>query len=339
MKLTRLLLTFVIVTIGLSLWGCATTPDYSIVFFRTNSSPGDLNKDKYECLQESMQPRSYATGGYCIGYYCQPYQSRSSVELNELVFFACMAARGWGYHKEMLDQQSQQQPNVPAPGSAEDWVSKAKSMCSSSNCTNPQKAIEFLNEAIRLKPDFASAYHDRGIAHYYLKQFELAANDFSEAIRLKPHEIPYCSRGNLYSNLKQHQLAIKDFDEAIRLKPDMADAHAGRGLAYISITNTKEGCRSLNRACELGSCIEVARQGNYCQPTAQRGLECRKMYEEKKAEIMEIERRLKRNKDRLTRNIYDKATQWQKEVEYAEKIGAYKQLISDANAEVNKACK
>lgn len=151
--------------------------------------------------------------------------------------------------------------------------------------------------------------------------------------------LAYINRGYTYLNLKQYQSAIIDFEQAIRLKPDMAAAHAGRGLAYISIANTKEGCKSLNRACELGACSELEKQGNYCQPTAHRSLECRKLYETKKAEIMERERELQMLKDRLTANMYDEATQRQKEVEYAEKIGAYKQLISDANAEVNKACK
>jgi len=42
------------------------------------------------------------------------------------------------------------------------WFYKAASLWQDGNWTDPKKAIEYLNKAIRLKSDFADAYYNRG---------------------------------------------------------------------------------------------------------------------------------------------------------------------------------
>ena len=54
------------------------------------------------------------------------------------------------------------------------------------NYTDPQKAIEYLNNAIKLKPNYADAYHLRGNNYATLKQYQRAIEDYNEAIHLKP---------------------------------------------------------------------------------------------------------------------------------------------------------
>jgi len=49
------------------------------------------------------------------------------------------------------------------------------------------EAIEELNEAIRLKPDFAQALNARGFTYYMHKDFANARKDLDEAIRLNPN--------------------------------------------------------------------------------------------------------------------------------------------------------
>jgi tetratricopeptide (TPR) repeat protein len=136
------------------------------------------------------------------------------------------------------------------------------------NLGQHQRAIEDCNEAIRLKPDFAEAYSNRGSAYGKLGQYQLAIKDYNEAIRLKPDFArAYNGRGFAYRNLGQHQRAIEDCNEAILLKPDYAEAYGNRGVAYLTQGNKKQGCRDAQKACELGNCkaLEGAKGKGACR--------------------------------------------------------------------------
>ena len=93
-------------------------------------------------------------------------------------------------------------------------------------------AIVDYTQAIRLKPDFASAYYNRGIAKKELGQYIAAIADYTETIRLKPdHASAYYNRGITKRKLEQYDAAIADYTEAIRLRPDHASAYYNRGIA------------------------------------------------------------------------------------------------------------
>jgi formylglycine-generating enzyme required for sulfatase activity/Tfp pilus assembly protein PilF len=95
------------------------------------------------------------------------------------------------------------------------------------------QAIKDYTEAIRLKPDYAKAYNNRGYVYDEKGEYDLAIKDYTEAIRLKPdYAVAYYFRGYVYGNKGEYDLAIKDYTEAIRLKPDDADAYLNRGFAY-----------------------------------------------------------------------------------------------------------
>jgi len=103
---------------------------------------------------------------------------------------------------------------------------------------------------------------------FFLKQYQLAINDYSEAISLKPYDAwVYVLRGGTYNSLAQRQLAIEDFDEAIRLKPDYAEAYSKRGASYVIQDNLNLGCRDAQKACKLGDCklSEAAKGKGFCR--------------------------------------------------------------------------
>ena len=93
-------------------------------------------------------------------------------------------------------------------------------------------AIADYDIAIRLNPDDADTYYNRGIAKDDLGQHFAAIADYDIAIRLKPDDATaYNNRGIAKSKLKQYLAAIADFDIAIRLNPDYAGAYNNRGIA------------------------------------------------------------------------------------------------------------
>ena len=62
-----------------------------------------------------------------------------------------------------------------------------------------------------------------------LNQLEEAIADFDEAIRLDPNDAgAYNNRGVVKKWLNQLEEALIDFDEAIHLNPDDADAYSNR---------------------------------------------------------------------------------------------------------------
>jgi len=144
-----------------------------------------------------------------------------------------------------------------------DWFNKAAAL----NYANPQKTIEYLSNAIKLTPDYAAAFNERGIAYSQLGQHQSAIEDFNEAIRLKPDNFnAFNNRGIAYSLLGQYPRAIENFNEAIRLKPDNVNSYNDRGVTYFNQKNKILGCRDALKACSLGKCqlLETAKGKGYC---------------------------------------------------------------------------
>ncbi len=114
------------------------------------------------------------------------------------------------------------------------WFNKANALWDGQKYTDPKKAIGYLNNAIKLQPDYAQAYYNRGNAYYGL---------------------------GLYKR------AIKDYNETLRLKPKDIDAYYNRGNAYFFLGNNKLGCLDAQKACELGDCklLEVAKGKGTCR--------------------------------------------------------------------------
>ncbi|WP_395020952.1 tetratricopeptide repeat protein [Dongia sp.] len=93
------------------------------------------------------------------------------------------------------------------------------------------KAIQDLDEAIRLKPGEASAYNNRGIAYAGKGEYDRAIQDFDQAILLKPDDgAAYTGRASTYANKGKYDLAIQGYDQAIRLSPNST---------YVSLSRAK----------------------------------------------------------------------------------------------------
>ena len=137
---------------------------------------------------------------------------------------------------------------------AVDWFYKADSLWADGKYTYSvsMQVIEYLNQAIRVKPDFVEAYNNRGAAYKDIGQYQRAIEDFNQAIRLKPdYANALNNRGIAYTDLRQYQRAIEDFNQAIRLKPDYAKAHNNRGIAYRKFGQYQRAIDDYNEAIRL----------------------------------------------------------------------------------------
>ena len=88
---------------------------------------------------------------------------------------------------------------------------------------------------------------------YEWNELDRNIQDYDEAIRLDPQDaIVYNNRGYAYGKLGQYERAIQDYDEAIRLNPQDAIAYYNRGLAYETLGQLKLANRDFAKAKELG---------------------------------------------------------------------------------------
>jgi len=102
------------------------------------------------------------------------------------------------------------------------------------NARDEDEQIRCYTEAIRLKPDYVSAYNNRGNARKRKDDLDGALEDFSEAIRLNPNSVKtYNNRGNTRRRIGDLHGALQDFNEAIRLDPTYAPAYTERGNARV----------------------------------------------------------------------------------------------------------
>ena len=97
--------------------------------------------------------------------------------------------------------------------------------------TDVDEKLRSYTEAIRLKPDFADAFHNRGVACFDRRDLDGAIRDSNEAIRLQPdYALAFNNRGRARSAKGDLDGALRDFNESIRLRPYDADAFYNRGL-------------------------------------------------------------------------------------------------------------
>jgi tetratricopeptide (TPR) repeat protein len=113
-------------------------------------------------------------------------------------------------------------------------------------------AIIHYNHAIRLDPNHAIAYNDRGLAKSALNDKKAAIDDYNHAIRLDPNYAnAYNNRGNAKSALNDKKGAIDDYNHAIRLDRNYAVAYNNRGLAKSALNDKKAAIDDYNHAIRL----------------------------------------------------------------------------------------
>ena len=113
-------------------------------------------------------------------------------------------------------------------------------------------AIKVYDAAIRLTPDFADAYINRGYARRKLGDFGNAIKDYDTAIRLgDDYAYVYVNRGIAKADLGDNKGAIKDYDRAIHLDPAYVNALLNRGLAKSHLGDKKGAIEDYNTIIRL----------------------------------------------------------------------------------------
>jgi tetratricopeptide (TPR) repeat protein len=106
------------------------------------------------------------------------------------------------------------------------------------------KAISDFNEALRIDPDYETAYtlyENRGSAYLLKGDYERAIVDYNRAVRIRPnYALAYHNRGTAYLNKGNIEEAIADFNKALEIDPEYAEAYFNKAIACEKIGHLKE---------------------------------------------------------------------------------------------------
>ena len=108
-----------------------------------------------------------------------------------------------------------------------------------------QEALNALDRAIAVCPDYADAYCLRGSIFYSLENYKNAIDDYSQAIAASPsYADAYYNRGNVYYVLENYQKAINDYTQAIDIYAEKQQSAAfvyfNRANANRALDNQRE---------------------------------------------------------------------------------------------------
>ena len=91
------------------------------------------------------------------------------------------------------------------------------------------EAIQDYDEAIRLNPNYADAYYNRGLAYGAKGDQDRAIQDLNEAIRLNPKDAgAYSGRGLTRFSIAQFQAAQEDFNAVETCPTSFVEYSGGR---------------------------------------------------------------------------------------------------------------
>ncbi|OQY18732.1 MAG: hypothetical protein B6I36_06250 [Desulfobacteraceae bacterium 4572_35.1] len=135
---------------------------------------------------------------------------------------------------------------------ASQWHKKAIELWSNGSYSDPNKAIEFINQALALDPDNNTLYNARAVAKLNLNQYDAAIKDLSHALTIAPNYADaHNNLGSLYFKRHKYQQAITEYSKAINQQPDFVEAIINRAMAARKLLHYEAALKDFRRAATL----------------------------------------------------------------------------------------
>jgi tetratricopeptide (TPR) repeat protein len=139
-----------------------------------------------------------------------------------------------------------------------------------------EKAVEKLQEAIKLDPELAEAYFRLGLAYVAVGKEQEAEDSYKKAVEKykkylednsKDAEAHY-NMGQAYAGLHLYSEAVREYRQATRLKDDDADMFYDLGTALTKLAQYDEAVSAFSKSLEIDpentraeDALEEAREG------------------------------------------------------------------------------
>jgi tetratricopeptide (TPR) repeat protein len=115
-----------------------------------------------------------------------------------------------------------------------------------------QGMLADLNSALKINPNNAAAYNNRGLVRYQLGDMQGALADFNTALKINPNNAAaYNGRGLVRSQLGDKQGALADFNTALKINPNNAAVYLNRGFFRSRLGDKQGGIADIQKGFEL----------------------------------------------------------------------------------------
>jgi tetratricopeptide (TPR) repeat protein len=112
------------------------------------------------------------------------------------------------------------------------------------------EAMVHYEEAIRLQPNYAEAYYNRGNVLYANGRIDEAIADFEKTLQIQPNDADaHTGLGNALLRKDALKEAIAHYNQAMALAPE--DPHSRNNLAWVLATSSDASIRDGAKAVEL----------------------------------------------------------------------------------------
>jgi len=103
------------------------------------------------------------------------------------------------------------------------------------------------------------AYNNRGGVYVVLQKYELALDDFNQALALTPdYAKAYNNRAYVYAKMGKYDQAIDDVNQALTVGPEEAMFYDTRGYAYAGKGMLAEALKDFDLALGMDQTLETA---------------------------------------------------------------------------------
>ena len=119
-------------------------------------------------------------------------------------------------------------------------------------------AIDHLDISIKLNPNFADSYNNRGIIFAEKNEFIIAINNYNKAISLKKFFSAYLNKAIALKNIKRFHESVENFKECVNINPKEAKIYINLGNLFILLKKYSEAKDAYDRAIILDNKLAEA---------------------------------------------------------------------------------
>lgn len=117
---------------------------------------------------------------------------------------------------------------------------------------NYEEALAFIEKAIKLKPEHAVAWNNKGVILGRLKKYEKALKAFNKAIEFKPdYADALDNKGVVLSEQKLHKEALVFYNKAIELNPHNPNTWNNKGVSFVHLGELDKALELFNKALKI----------------------------------------------------------------------------------------